>query len=103
MTRAETVLAALGASRTRTRGTRRLTLISAPTLVRDAAGTAVGIETWVELTDDGAPVDIDPHRRILNPPAGGDPRAAFWDTLWASVTDHPSPETTARPRKAPRP
>lgn len=83
------MVAAVGASRQRTRGTRRLTITAGPELIRPHAGDPVGIEVFVELTDDGERVDIDPHRRIINPPAGGDPREAFWEILWASVEGTP--------------
>lgn len=129
--RTETVAEALwGATQARskgaqrTRGALRLVLTEEPRVVAHrATGEPVGVELWVELYENGQPVDIDPHRVIVNPPtrvvaapeerdeAGNvtrpretllDPLGALWDVLWASVESHPSPETKARPRKVAR-
>lgn len=119
-TRAEIVYAVLGPGE-QTRGRRRLVITGArPELVRNAAGEPAGVGVHVELWDGDIPVDVDPHRVIVNPPlqvveapeerddAGQitaprtvrrAPAEAFWDALWASVETYPSPETIAPRRR----
>lgn len=92
----------------RTRGTKRLVMVEAPTLLFNARMVPVGVQVRVKLYDKRGEVKIDPDRRFVNPPlmtavsgassARGeqgmveDPCAALWDALWDSVRDFPNPD-----------
>ena len=76
---------------TYTQGTKVLTLLSAPVLIVNASAQAMGVEVLVSLTDNGVPVAIDGHRRIINPPLvprsgiteNGDTRVLAWNVAGA--------------------
>lgn len=92
---------------------RRLVLSAPPGLVYDANGEPSGVDAWVRLFEGGRELPVDPHRIFINPPTGvvvddrdgfdiatgkfvkpqsrQDPKAAFWNILWDSVTGTPNP------------
>jgi len=94
--RSRDAIAALPSSSQRRKGTSVLRIVEGPYLVyrKDEPDVPIGIEAWIEMTVGGVAQDIDPHRVLINPPAEG-----LWDAIWASVENHPSPETRSERRR----
>lgn len=99
-----------GPTLTDTRGQFTLALSARPEYIWNNEGKIVGVEAWVRLFRNGREINIDQHRRVINPPtyrvtkdatydAAGtmqaprekvfDPLACFWTWLWDSVQNNP--------------
>lgn len=95
-----------------------LTLVfdAIPDVVRDKQGAVIGVDAWVRAFRRGEEVQIDPHRRFVNPPTmvpdgtfrtlvnpftkeeferpnhREDPWAAYLDELFSSIETAPNPK-----------
>lgn len=105
--------------KTRTSNGRQLTITRGPEPVLNPDGDVIGVQVWVDVMVGSLPLDIDPHRVIINPPTHIvtapaeydilgweskpktttlDPVQAMWDVLYDSVISHPSPNTKFKER-----